>query len=89
MKHERFDLPDWPRLMSVELAARYLGLSETTLRDIGPSPCQTEIRRVLYDKKTLDRWADRLSGQPLDEMEMQAETSDVENRCLELIRGNA
>lgn len=56
----------WPRLLSVELAAQYLSLSASTLRAAGPEP-KRHGRRVLYDIRDLDRWADRLDGQPPDE----------------------
>lgn len=78
----RAELPDWPRLMCAELAASYVGLSETTLRESGPAPKRWG-RRVLYDRHDLDRWADRLGGQPLSVAEQQAESADVERRFLE------
>lgn len=78
------NIPHWPRLMSVKLAAQYVGLSETKLREIGPKPTTLpDLRRVLYDRRDLDRWADRLTGQPLDGKEVEAETSDIERRFFE------
>lgn len=77
----RLDLPDWPRLMSEDLAARYLSIGATTLRLNGPNPCRMG-RRVLYDRRDLDRWADRLGGQPLTVQEQAREASDVERRFL-------
>jgi integrase len=50
--------------MGADLAAAYIGLSETTLRAVGPKPREVGKRR-LYDRIDLDRWADRLGGQPL------------------------
>lgn len=69
---ERAAMPDWPRLMGIGLAARYLGIGVTTLRDKGPEPKRIGAR-VLYDRRDLDRWADSLDGQPLDAGERQAE----------------
>lgn len=86
-EHSRISLPDWPRLMAAPMAAAYVGMSETKLREIGPSPIQTDIRRTLYDRKALDRWVDRLSGMPLDAKEVEEETSQVERRLLEKING--
>lgn len=89
MKHEaifadpaRLVLPGWPRLLSSPLAAAYLSISETTLREHGPQP-KRQGRRVLYDRQDLDRWADRLDGQPLDESAEQDEAAEVERRFLE------
>lgn len=78
----RAALPDWPRLMGAPLAAAYIGLSETTLRAVGPRPREVGKRR-LYDRIDLDRWADRLGGQPLTVQERVAEASEVERRFLE------
>lgn len=75
-------LPAWPRLLSAQLAALYLSLSETTLREHGPAP-KRHGRRILYDRLDLDRWADRLDGQPLDESEEAAEAAETERRWLE------
>lgn len=78
----RARLPNWPRLMCAELAAAYVGLGVTYLREAGPAPKEIGRRR-LYDKIDLDRWADRLGGQPLTVPEQQAEARDVERRFLE------
>jgi hypothetical protein len=78
----RGELPDWPRLMGVDLASAYLGLSATTLRDNGPTP-KAYGKRRLYDRIDLDRWADRLGGQPLTVAEQGQEASEVERRFLE------
>jgi|GEM_PF-806907 len=71
--------PDWPRLMAEPMAAAYLGIGKTTLRDSGPEPKQLG-RRILYDRHDLDRWADALDGQPLDEEQKQAEGRSLEDR---------
>ena len=78
----RAALPDWPRLMAAPLAAAYVGLSENTLRAVGPKPREIGRRR-LYDRIDLDRWADRLGGQPLTVAEQRAEASEIERRFLE------
>jgi hypothetical protein len=75
-------LPDWPRLMGEDMAAAYVSLSATTLREKGPAPARLGKRR-LYDRHVLDSWADRLAGQPLTAQEMQQEASEVERRFLE------
>ena len=53
------DLPDWPRLMSRELAGAYTGLSPATLTGL-PIVVVRVGSRVLYDRNDLDRWADAL-----------------------------
>jgi hypothetical protein len=75
----RLDLPDWPRLMSEELAARYLGLGATTLESL-PIAAKRIGRRKLYDRRDLDRWADALGGQPLDTTAAEETARDVEQR---------
>jgi hypothetical protein len=77
----RAALPDWPRLMGEDLAASYVSLSATTLREHGPAPKRFGKRR-LYDRHDLDRWADRIGGQPLTMPEMKAEAAEVERRFL-------
>lgn len=82
----RIALPDWPRLMPVELAAQYLGIGATMLREKGPDPKRLG-KRVLYDRQDLDRWADALGGEPLDDKERTAEASDVFKRVQERLNG--
>jgi hypothetical protein len=82
----RVTLPDWPRLMSVELAAAYLSRSVTIIRERGPEP-KRDGRSVLYDRVDLDRWADRLAGQPLTDRQREEEAKEVERRFLERRRG--
>jgi hypothetical protein len=79
-------LPDWPRLMPIELAAAYLSRSVSTIRDRGPAP-KRDGRSVLYDRQDLDRWADRLGGQPLSPLQREEEAKEVERRFLERRRG--
>lgn len=82
----RISLPDWPRLMDEPKAAEYLSIGKTMLRERGPRPKKLG-RRVLYDRRDLDRWADRLGEQPMDESEELAEAQEVERRFLERING--
>lgn len=78
--------PYWPRLMSEQLAARYLGISPTFLRQHGPSPKRIG-RRVVHDIKALDRWADILDGQPLTDEQKAQEGDDMARRIKERMRG--
>lgn len=82
----RISLPDWPRLMTIELAAAYLSRSETVIRERGPTP-KRDGKSVLYDRHDLDRWADALGGQPLDKADHADEAKEVERRFLERYRG--
>ena len=58
------DLPHWPRLLSLEEAARYVGVSVNNFKsrvgDLWPEPIRFG-RRTLYDKDALDRTVDGLS----------------------------
>lgn len=59
------DLPDWPRLLSREQAAAYLGVSvpmlESHIGDPFPEPLRLGKRR-LYDRRALDKAVDNLSS---------------------------
>lgn len=79
---DRSTLPDWPRLMSQPIAAAYLSVSENKLREQGPKP-KPWGGRILYDRKDLDRFADRLEGQPLDTAAEADEAASIEERFLE------
>jgi hypothetical protein len=85
-KVERLALPDWPRLMDAEMAGAYLSRSATVIRERGPKP-KRDGRSVLYDRRDLDRWADRLGDQPLDAGASQEEAAEVERRFMEKRRG--
>jgi hypothetical protein len=77
--------------MPVELAARYVGIGVTLLEEQG-LPAKRIGRRKLYDRLDLDRWADRLDGQPVEEGEAGDESQATERRFLERRRkgkGNA
>lgn len=60
----------WPRLLSVELAAEYLSLSPRTIYNrnvknaVNPFPVKPKKwgKRVLFDIRDLDRWADTLDS---------------------------
>jgi hypothetical protein len=61
----RVALPEWPRLMNDRLAAAYLSIGTTLLRDLLPPK---KLRgRAVWDRRDLDRLADALAGQTLDE----------------------
>lgn len=59
------NLPNWPRILSEEQAAAYVGVSRETFRQRvqdGIYPQQREGKRVLYDRKVVDRIEDQRSG---------------------------
>ena len=60
----RVVMPCWPRLLSVELAANYLGLAVQTVRNrAGEIPGRKRLgRKVVYDRDVLDRWIERNTG---------------------------
>lgn len=78
---DRLALPDWPRLMPEPMAAAYLQIGTTTLRERGPAPKRIG-RAVRYHRADLDRWADTLDGEPLNGAEEEAEALEVERRFL-------
>ncbi len=49
-----------PRLMQIDAAAHYLGVSASKLRGL-PVHCKIDGRNKLYDIRDLDAYADRLS----------------------------
>lgn len=78
----RSRLPDWPRLMSLPLASAYFGVGAVTFRGLNIRPCRIG-RRVLWDRQDLDRYADRLGGQPQSKKERLSEAKEVERRFFE------
>lgn len=61
------DLPGWPRGLSAELAAAYVGLSPTTIRSLEaagdfPSPTWLTAGRRVWLRESLDAWLDRKAG---------------------------
>lgn len=82
----RAELPDWPRLMREAMAAAYIGVSGSMLREHGPLAKHLG-RCALWDRNDLDRWADALGTsttepQPLDRDERQAEAAAAHERVL-------
>lgn len=59
------ELPGWPRLLSVELAAAYIGQSPNVLDRLGITFHKVGSRRM-YDRADLDRWVDDLAGHSQD-----------------------
>ena len=59
------DLPDWPRLLSREQAAAYLGVSvnmlESRAGNMWPEPIRVG-KRKLWDRKAIDHALDLVSG---------------------------
>jgi hypothetical protein len=85
MTDARQALPEWPRLMAADLAALYLSIGLTMLRERGPAPKRFG-RRVLYDRQDLDRFADRLGGSgeaPPSAPLTVADRKEVERRYLD------
>lgn len=80
--------PHWPRLMKEEMAAAYIGLSPSTLRVRGPAPKHVG-RAAMWDIRDLDRWADAISGQPLDPEQREDEGDDIDRRVEERLRNRA
>lgn len=63
--------------MREEMAAAYLGISASMLRERGPASKHIG-RCAVWDRRDLDRWADALGGSdavppPLDQSEREAE----------------
>ncbi|MFN3677198.1 MAG: hypothetical protein ACK4TC_14585 [Sphingomonas pseudosanguinis] len=67
------NLPDWPRLMPEKMAASYLSLSIAAFRAQALCPVDACGRRVLYDRRSLDLCADRLSGLTADDSDLDAQ----------------
>lgn len=81
---DRRALPDWPRLMREEMAAAYLGISSSMLRERGPASKHIG-RCAVWDRRDLDRWADVLGTsstdpQPLDPLQREAEADSIADR---------
>lgn len=60
--------PPVPRLLGSDMAAAYLGISERTLDHVRlradfPQPIRLG-RRILWDRKALDYFVDKLSNDP-------------------------
>lgn len=79
MKDHSYAYP--PRHMGIEEASRYLGVSASTFRNLGICPVNIGSR-VLWDRQSLDLYADRLSGRPLDDADRNRAAGDVERDFL-------
>jgi len=55
-------LPNWPRLMSPDQAAAYLGMSPETMRRYIPVEPTPYGKRVLYDRAAIDKYLDDLNS---------------------------
>jgi hypothetical protein len=66
------------RCLSPDEAAEYCNVSRNTLTRHGPAPTRIGDR-VVYDRKVLDRWLDRLAGlAPVDQLQADPETALLE-----------
>ena len=63
------DMPHWPRALSVNLAAAYVGLSPSTIRKLPgfPPPIYITTGRTVWLKEALDKWLDLKSGLVVEE----------------------
>lgn len=55
----KIDISCQPRLLSAPEAAKYIGVSETTLRGL-PIPRKVLGKRRLFDRYSLDAWVNEL-----------------------------
>lgn len=74
--------------MSTEDAAEYLSIGQTMIREKGPVPVRIGRRR-LYDIRALDRWADQLSGQPLNPRDHEQASAEAERQFFERRRARS
>ncbi len=74
---ERAILTYQPRLMSASEAARYIGMSETTLRSLG-LPRRVWGKRRLYDRYDLEAFVNAMGyeGEQIDTAERDREECD-------------
>jgi len=75
----RARLPDWPRLMPLRLACAYFGVCDKTFRSLGILPRRIG-RRVLWDRRDLDRFADGIAPRPARPTDPSAGTRAMERR---------
>jgi predicted DNA-binding transcriptional regulator AlpA len=73
-------VPVFPKVVTAKVAARYVGLSESTLAKLrlngnGPTYCKLG-RRVVYRPEDLDRWLQSRTAR---------DTSDVDARFLKAL----
>ncbi len=69
-------LPDWPRLLSRDDAAAYVGGSPTVLREIGAVPLRFG-NRVLYDRWDIDDRLNHRTGRGASAAPSAAEFLDL------------
>lgn len=60
----RSELPNWPRLLRVDLACAYVGMSKSAFLDAvkkgrWPKPVR-QGKITAWDRETLDKWVDDL-----------------------------
>jgi hypothetical protein len=74
-------MPNWPRLMGERMAADYLSIGTTALREKAPKPKKIG-GRSLWDVRDLDRFADSLGQATTSYQDEEAVAADVERRWL-------
>ncbi|MBB5714859.1 hypothetical protein [Sphingomonas aerophila] len=84
----RVRLPNWPRLMGVSLAAAYFGICPARFRSIGIRPVRIG-RRVLWDRNSLDRFIDAMTGSPVTPRNTGALATAMERRFFERLKNEA
>jgi predicted DNA-binding transcriptional regulator AlpA len=80
IRSKGFVMPEFPKVISARVAARYVGLSESTLAKIrlngnGPVYCKLG-RRVVYRPADLDQWLQSRTAR---------DTSDADARFLKAL----
>lgn len=83
----RARLPDWPRLMPLALASAYFGVCASTFRRLDIEPRRIG-RRVLWDRRDLDSYADQISDPPIVPSNGTPLISEVERRFLKRLKDN-
>jgi hypothetical protein len=68
------------------MAAHYLGVCAATFRTLGIAPLNIG-RRVLWDRRSLDLYVDRMAGAPLSEDELERAAADQERAMLARLTG--
>ena len=85
-------MPGWPRMLSVELASAYVGLSPNAFRQavqegLWPNPINVG-RRLLWDRTGLDQTQDRRANIPSVAMDSAA-SDDTRDPLLEKLHAKA
>jgi len=59
--YRRDGIAAWPRMLTVDLVAAYIGLAPQTVRNnVDRIPGRRNLgRRVLFDRQVIDQWLDR------------------------------